>query len=85
MLVSDKFDRCHDRIKDTDVLILVLVDVGLGPVVLHLWNYGEGLNPCFSGCWSRTHFECVTQSAESSAVLILVLVDVGLGRSYQIH
>ena len=37
------------------VLILVLVDVGLG-------HRGEGichfplqrLNPCFSGCWSRT-------------------------------
>ena len=36
------------------------------------------LNPCFSGCWSRTNLdgECGTPLEE---VLILVLVDVGLG------
>ena len=38
------------------VLILVLVDVGLGPVALnfHHSNRLVRLNPCFSGCWSRT-------------------------------
>ena len=35
------------------------------------------LNPCFSGCWSRTE-EAVAEGPEV-AVLILVLVDVGLG------
>ena len=38
------------------VLILVLVDVGLG--LLHTGAVSikntNGLNPCFSGCWSRT-------------------------------
>ena len=38
------------------VLILVLVDVGLGrgKTVSIEVNSREGLNPCFSGCWSRT-------------------------------
>ena len=37
------------------VLILVLVDVGLGHTLMHVYNVtNEGLNPCFSGCWSRT-------------------------------
>ena len=38
------------------VLILVLVDVGLGPVkeAIHSMHVFSGLNPCFSGCWSRT-------------------------------
>ena len=35
------------------------------------------LNPCFSGCWSRTRQ--VTQQYFHQQVLILVLVDVGLG------
>ena len=37
------------------------------------------LNPCFSGCWSRT---AARKAAKASVkeVLILVLVDVGLGR-----
>ena len=80
MLVSDNFvDQCSvDWI--TRVLILVLVDVGLGrSIVIHgvgsllvlilvlvdvgLGPSGDdiasasttaGLNPCFSGCWSRT-------------------------------
>ena len=37
------------------VLILVLVDVGLGPTSMSLFMPGRlSLNPCFSGCWSRT-------------------------------
>ena len=39
----------------------------------------EGLNPCFSGCWSRTRV-CYYSSDNHRSVLILVLVDVGLGR-----
>ena len=42
---------------------------------LMLW---KSLNPCFSGCWSRTR--CVGgQEGLQVDVLILVLVDVGLG------
>ena len=46
--------RCQSR-RSRLVLILVLVDVGLGHngswnVTTHI----ESLNPCFSGCWSRT-------------------------------
>ena len=54
MLVSDHLG-IHFGLVLENVLILVLVDVGLGhyssgePV----WVY-ESLNPCFSGCWSRT-------------------------------
>ena len=38
------------------VLILVLVDVGLGHAtsVSLASSVASGLNPCFSGCWSRT-------------------------------
>ena len=36
------------------------------------------LNPCFSGCWSRTGEE--VSPSKLSVVLILVLVDVGLGQ-----
>ena len=35
------------------------------------------LNPCFSGCWSRTTE--LVRSVSDLNVLILVLVDVGLG------
>ena len=54
MLVSDERPKFEKRQKPA-VLILVLVDVGLGPALtrpLSLSTYG--LNPCFSGCWSRT-------------------------------
>ena len=37
------------------------------------------LNPCFSGCWSRTGG--VWPDSMAVVVLILVLVDVGLGRA----
>ena len=37
------------------VLILVLVDVGLGPAFAAESAAAHAcLNPCFSGCWSRT-------------------------------
>ena len=42
-------------------------------------NVPSGLNPCFSGCWSRTPRYGVSTSWKH-CVLILVLVDVGLGR-----
>ena len=39
----------------TGVLILVLVDVGLGPPEMDSTaKLSVRLNPCFSGCWSRT-------------------------------
>ena len=41
--------------------------------------HGLSLNPCFSGCWSRTRLVNLVNN-EVSSVLILVLVDVGLGR-----
>ena len=90
------------------VLILVLVDVGLGPVEKNSWrelryvlilvlvDVGLGLlpegnvdsvlgclNPCFSGCWSRTRMK-KQQHGRWSKVLILVLVDVGLGQCWRI-
>ena len=42
------------------------------------------LNPCFSGCWSRTHL-CRGRACPAGAVLILVLVDVGLGLEHEIY
>ena len=65
----------------TVVLILVLVDVGLGHCgeVRFTRIRGGCLNPCFSGCWSRTCKSGYSWSA-AGKVLILVLVDVGLGR-----
>ena len=64
------------------VLILVLVDVGLGPLVPALPPpcASASLNPCFSGCWSRTR-PSLKLSNNNNKVLILVLVDVGLGHN----
>ena len=45
-----------------------------------LGSMKRGLNPCFSGCWSRTSMDQLTKYV-MHIVLILVLVDVGLGRS----
>ena len=39
----------------------------------------ECLNPCFSGCWSRT-LQVSAIPPVKNPVLILVLVDVGLGQ-----
>ena len=62
------------------VLILVLVDVGLGRYASMLTStISNGLNPCFSGCWSRTGV-ILPVIGSILMVLILVLVDVGLGR-----
>ena len=46
----------HPELSLLHVLILVLVDVGLGLRQIGVCrNYGTlCLNPCFSGCWSRT-------------------------------
>ena len=80
MLVSDTFDRRIGQIHHREVLILVLVDVGLGleQLLNFLVTCVRRLNPCFSGCWSRTRLSA--RPVIRSMVLILVLVDVGLGR-----
>ena len=79
MLVSDTFDRRIGQIHHREVLILVLVDVGLGPqwflggralhAVLILVLVDVGL-----GQAEGTYAFCGEEE-----VLILVLVDVGLG------
>ena len=54
----------------------MLVSDGLRACVM-VCALPSGLNPCFSGCWSRTDtFVCYIHKYQ---VLILVLVDVGLG------
>ena len=62
------------------VLILVLVEIGLG--VLISPRYGNpllGLNPCFSGNrFGRTRKQ-QTHKKRNLLVLILVLVEIGLG------
>ena len=64
------------------VLILVLVDVGLGLVTLTFSEpFPMCLNPCFSGCWSRT-LRIQRNLWRGIWVLILVLVDVGLGQDF---
>ena len=56
MLVSDTPRDPASLTDHVPVLILVLVDVGLGPEedVLLRTIPCRCLNPCFSGCWSRT-------------------------------
>ena len=40
---------------DATVLILVLMEYGLGPSIFAFsCHYAWGLNPCFNGIWSRT-------------------------------
>ena len=63
-----------------EVLILVLVEDGLGEV---FFRYGETtvwlcLNPCFSGGWSRSAAKA-GDVLDLQTVLILVLVEDGLG------
>ena len=41
-----------DRLRK--VLILVLMEDGLGPLVVHTQTELLRLNPCFNGRWSRT-------------------------------
>ena len=51
------------------VLILVLVDVGLGQELEAMGiDCGKGLNPCFSGCWSRTFTYLFGHEAESDGL-----------------
>ena len=73
----------HEPESDGAVLILVLVDVGLGraPSLSVGQRWRLSLNPCFSGCWSRTSKTMTT--IVNLTVLILVLVDVGLGQAEQ--
>ena len=56
MLVSDMPTKVRSMPNFLAVLILVLVDVGLGPHKQESWvpDIYTRLNPCFSGCWSRT-------------------------------
>ena len=82
MLVSDACGLDGEDPEVQKVLILVLVDVGLGPPIgLALTTSAACLNPCFSGCWSRTGSPQRLRGRE--VVLILVLVDVGLGQYTQ--
>ena len=61
------------------VLILVLVEDGLGGKLFFTCGDAQGgLNPCFSGGWSRSCFEDGSPK-HFLRVLILVLVEDGLG------
>ena len=61
------------------VLILVLVEDGLGVSAMSPdIPYFNGLNPCFSGGWSRSVYVRVSV-IKTLNVLILVLVEDGLG------
>ena len=85
MLVSDLEKRRADQRQPRNVLILVLVDVGLGhEMISKVVESITCLNPCFSGCWSRTGCK---EGCEGfcQGVLILVLVDVGLGHPCLSH
>ncbi len=63
-----------------DVLILVLVEDGLGALILkQIAIELDSLNPCFSGGWSRSLLLFSILSNKSTTVLILVLVEDGLG------
>ena len=56
MLVSDPLNEGNVTPIVGKVLILVLVDVGLGRVAIKEDGVElKCLNPCFSGCWSRTN------------------------------
>ena len=65
---------------DAVVLILVLVEDGLGDRVSNLKrSSGIRLNPCFSGGWSRSVRPVLSSEGVLTPVLILVLVEDGLG------
>ena len=67
------------RIRKRRVLILVLVEDGLGADASPRSVRKRGsLNPCFSGGWSRSEMRREHQGV-NSPVLILVLVEDGLG------
>ena len=62
-----------------DVLILVLVEDGLGVFQrMSLSLAHQCLNPCFSGGWSRRVKKTASTTCKAD-VLILVLVEDGLG------
>ena len=64
-----------------EVLILVLVEDGLGEVISSDFSAKyTGLNPCFSGGWSRS-IKCTEAQYNLDIVLILVLVEDGLGET----
>ena len=50
-----------------------------------MWQRGYiGLNPCFSGGWSRRLYK-ITKTDNTTEVLILVLVEDGLGGHRRYH
>ena len=60
------------------VLILVLMEDGLGQTLVDRVYNALCLNPCFNGRWSRTVVG--TTTAPTPQVLILVLMEDGLGQ-----
>ena len=62
------------------VLILVLMEDGLGRVPPWPCGSGSCLNPCFNGIWSRT-LQLGCGVYPRSGVLILVLMEYGLVHS----
>ena len=79
-MVSEKCQARISRIKPISVLILVLVEDGLGDLGGECASPATymGLNPCFSGGWSRSLILLI-QPSYFYSVLILVLVEDGLG------
>ena len=79
-MVSERGKSERKSANTSAVLILVLVEDGLGEAVILPTSRLPCLNPCFSGGWSRS-----TKSGEDDIlrimVLILVLVEDGLGVS----
>ena len=53
-MVSEALLQYNESEVYSSVLILVLVEDGLGGHYIDwVWEYYGGLNPCFSGGWSR--------------------------------
>ena len=68
----------QDNLENNKVLILVLMEYGLGPLFYAaMVELGRRLNPCFNGIWSRTPVKELIGDAEY--VLILVVMEYGLG------
>ena len=77
-MVSE-FENFVRNISIFSVLILVLVEDGLGDKrESNFYVRGRGLNPCFSGGWSR-RIKDLNNGSRKHNVLILVLVEDGLG------
>ena len=60
------------------VLILVLMEHGLGVFAFMAMGLTLGLNPCSNGTWSRRKWITI-KSCNGKFVLILVLMEHGLG------